>query len=1024
MAKKEFARSDRAADGRTRGSMNDGLHRGSTTNDNDTSTASFPIKNIAFKVPGGTGDTPNNSKAVSKNSSESSMSSAQLRAQRQQQEEFEAIKREARVAGLHACKLAQMGIVPGVIYNDGETTKVTTCLTGSFGDAKKRKTKKKKPKKNAGEVKVDDTTTHSNIAQSHFGRRGEEKVEEDDDISVPMTFDTRTATTSPTEADNVTSASESSKSSFFDPKRLFKKSQKKKNHNKRTPAQNHEEALNEAKDLFASGAWMCGVCGTPFFTSENASYHEKLCLVEWLKHDKLVRQAWRDQGKPKNTTDVPIMFHDSKQSLNYPEYLPPRTGGEIPLSSPLVKKYLLMTDEALVNVARRQNHILHEVIDRDLCALSLKKQKAREDPSAAALDDYTGHDKRIHEDLFIWEREYDALRELELSSRDRHYYANLEQRAMERRYGCQPHLTHHDYYYHRLNRIRHAGSEAFNIESSPGIKESEQEKDNFSLKAKVWGGIKGRFDHAYKLVKEGPTSPTNDMDNKRQTQNDGESGGKKREMKHDNNTLYINVVVKNSVSVVNNELQRIARGWWQTELNKSGDDQADQQEVLDFHFEWIRAHTQKHVIRLAGMALASDFTPRKVAVQLSKDLYSNLVPQLKPRGVDIQAVIEYREGQYFVLAVNILEIDWVRLMAWVAEQQVANPNISLGQSRKTYVPGASPQKKKKKEAIQDRAKAFLANMRHRFPSRNEVVAYHLFFMYRIHVFIAVPLLRLWYLFMKYPVNKFILNAVTDDIFHYVEKKGMEMQLGIKRNNDQASFMLAALREIRNGDRKIDDEEDEDARPIIGPLMGPAVKDDNSDAGAPPLGLEFLEFIGLEVDLPVGFLRLRWALLHTTSSFLKDAFLADVMKYDKIDMGKWSNHEDAIGLAKTPDGIDEGSFLNATLEYSYLMPKSAFVKANMCYATLEIIHYDNNCLVLKEKTLTPEVPYGNTFIAWTQYSIVNTGKNTCRMVCSVEAEFPNGAPMVARQIKSGMRSGTAEKFISLGETVCRYADAFP
>ena len=34
-------------------------------------------------------------------------------------------------------------------------------------------------------------------------------------------------------------------------------------------------------------------------------------------------------------------------------------------------------------------------------------------------------------------------------------------------------------------------------------------------------------------------------------------------------------------------------------------------------------------------------------------------------------------------------------------------------------------------------------------------------------------------------------------------------------------------------------------------------------------------------------------------------------------------------------------------------------------------------------------YGHTFVAWTQYSIVNTGKNTCRMVCSVEAEFPNG-----------------------------------
>ena len=70
-----------------------------------------------------------------------------------------------------------------------------------------------------------------------------------------------------------------------------------------------------------------------------------------------------------------------------------------------------------------------------------------------------------------------------------------------------------------------------------------------------------------------------------------------------------------------------------------------------------------------------------------------------------------------------------------------------------------------------------------------------------------------------------------------------------------------------------------------------------------------------------------------------------------------------------------------------------------------------------------------------------------MICSVEAEFPNGVsvlisllsfdmqppsldiislkpPMVARQIKSGMRSGTTEKLFLLGETICRYADAVP
>ena len=86
-----------------------------------------------------------------------------------------------------------------------------------------------------------------------------------------------------------------------------------------------------------------------------------------------------------------------------------------------------------------------------------------------------------------------------------------------------------------------------------------------------------------------------------------------------------------------------------------------------------------------------------------------------------------------------------------------------------------------------------------------------------------------------------------------------------------------------------------------------------------------------------------------------------MKYDNITDGRWSCHEKEIGLPKTPDGINESEFINATLEFSYLMPKSAFVKANTCYATHEIIHYDENCFVIKEKTLTPEVPVSELYV---------------------------------------------------------------
>lgn len=158
-------------------------------------------------------------------------------------------------------------------------------------------------------------------------------------------------------------------------------------------------------------------------------------------------------------------------------------------------------------------------------------------------------------------------------------------------------------------------------------------------------------------------------------------------------------------------------------------------------------------------------TPRKVAVQLSYDLHRLMEPQLKHRGVSILASIEYREGQYFVLAVNILEIDFQLLMTWVAKQQQTHPNLALGQSRRWQ--GDATQAKKKKQTIQYRIKAFLTNMRQRFPSRNEVIQSILFYMYRMqHVsvlgLLVVPILQMsYFLFLKYAVDKFVLNAVTD-----------------------------------------------------------------------------------------------------------------------------------------------------------------------------------------------------------------------------------------------------------------------
>ena len=114
---------------------------------------------------------------------------------------------------------------------------------------------------------------------------------------------------------------------------------------------------------------------------------------------------------------------------------------------------------------------------------------------------------------------------------------------------------------------------------------------------------------------------------------------------------------------------------------------------------------------------------------------------------------------------------------------------------------------------------------------------------------------------------------------------MEMDIAVVEAERQAAFMLSALRELREGSRerkKQKEAEDKDKGKIYGPLLGPAIKTDKGPAPLPPAGFEMpanLEFINFEVDLPVGFKRLRWALLSTRSNFVRDAVFAEA-KYDK------------------------------------------------------------------------------------------------------------------------------------------------
>ena len=101
-----------------------------------------------------------------------------------------------------------------------------------------------------------------------------------------------------------------------------------------------------------------------------------------------------------------------------------------------------------------------------------------------------------------------------------------------------------------------------------------------------------------------------------------------------------------------------------------------------------------------------------------------------------------------------------------------------------------------------------------------------------------------------------------------------------------------------------------------------------------------------------------------------------------------------------------------------------VAANIAHETAFIETYNDYCFSLKLRTLTPDVPYGTTFEAWTKYVVINNGNHSCKLTCSVEAIFPNGPAMISRQIKSGMRDGVGKVFVKTGEAIQRYANSYP
>mmetsp|Transcript_7423 Transcript_7423/g.16779 ORF Transcript_7423/g.16779 Transcript_7423/m.16779 type:complete len:631 (+) Transcript_7423:983-2875(+) len=588
------------------------------------------------------------------------------------------------------------------------------------------------------------------------------------------------------------------------------------------------------------------------------------------------------------------------------------------------------------------------------------------------------------EKLALSQLEQEAEFELECYSKDKHFYDKLEEREIERRRDGT------------YSRFRTEGK-------------------NLAQK------IQNKFVDAYAVMKQGKSKKAMSTVDHYKRKLEGDSDVQ-NVIENTKRTLYVNVIVKNSFQVVSHELDRLARQRWEEHEQKEGSIDI-RNEQGRAQFEKFKAAAQGQLVQLAGLALASDFTPRRIAVQLSNDLYRLLTPRLKRRGVFIECEIEYRVGPYFVLAVNVLAVDWRRLVKRTYED--------VAERRAKWMKAA--ESGDAKEGIVRRYGPLASLIRLFKMTSMEFLANFVAILYYTHWVIYTPICWFLYRFLiGETFRKYFLSSVTDEIFYYVEQKGMEMNIQIQDAESQAVCMLSALQEIRTDSRKLKKKQEkagsaDGPAELLGPLLGPAIKDDSKSAPPIPDGFEIpenLENVSLELNLQVGFQRLRWALLSSESSFIKDVVWKTELNYDNIEAGEWNKFNDGIGLSKLPDGAKQEECIGAERESSYLMPKSAFVAANTAHETAFIEAYNDYCFSLKLRALTPDVPYGSTFEAWTKYVVINTGSNSCKLTCSVEAVFPNGPPMVGRQIKSGMRDGVGEVFIKTGEAFQRYADAYP
>lgn len=387
-----------------------------------------------------------------------------------------------------------------------------------------------------------------------------------------------------------------------------------------------EESPGEAPAIPSCHAWMCGVCGMAFSRLEACDKHEQQHIadvvagMEWNKTDSKDRNKKEDGQAPLSLSEdraesnlLRKPAYQKKQALHFDELPDTLRGSESQTNGSAARSptsnHAVGTSSPLVDTVRFSFPNNDEVkieddddgypgLEADLPAGTLlPKPRALTYSNSEAIFTAAGDgttpvtsennyqrgdfalllpndmkdqvmlaDEALYDvvsravPMILTRSEVQAERELALLARDKAYYDELSRRAAARNV---------DPFY----RFRPEGED---------------------LLAKV----QNKFLDAYQLMKESDGKKgLCDQYNRKHKSGEEESPS----IVHTDSTLYVNVMVKNSVHVVRHELERLAKQRWEVA--------AEDGKALT-RFERFRVYTQINVVKLAGIALASDFTVR------------------------------------------------------------------------------------------------------------------------------------------------------------------------------------------------------------------------------------------------------------------------------------------------------------------------------------------------------------------------------------------------------------------------------